>query len=195
MRHNIAIVLNAKTKKEAHKEMYETIDLFRENMHMDTEYESTCLTKEYIEEQYENFKQKYRDLDKDDIKSRLEHSGAKDIEEYIQNVLDMYGWSTLEDYAKERYNIIRFEEDKCIGIYNPRGYIDYVDSILCMKKYKNISTNDIKRYRIAEIVLKDKASIEWNIDKTYKDNKLVLKQALRKDINPNDYLAIVRVHY
>ena len=40
MRQNIAIVLNAKTKKEAHREMYETIDLFREDMHMDTEYES-----------------------------------------------------------------------------------------------------------------------------------------------------------
>ncbi len=195
MRQNIAIVLNAKTKKEAHREMYETIDLFREDMHMDTEYESIYFTKEYIEEQYENFKQKYRDLDKDDIESRLEYSGAKDIEEYIQDVLDMYGWNTLEDYAKERYNIIRFEGNKCIGIYNPRGYIDYVDSILCMKKYKNISTNDIKKYRIAEIVLKDKTSIEWDMDKTYRDNKLILKQTLRKDIEPNNYLAIVRVHY
>ena len=195
MRHNIAIVLNAKSKKEAHKEMYETIDLFRENMHMDTEYESVSIDKEYIKEQYENFKQKYRDLDKDDIKSRLEYSGAKDIEEYIQDVLDMYGWNTLEDYAKERYNIIRFEGDKCIGIYNPRGYIDYVDSVLCMKKYKNIRINRIKKYRIAEVILKNKTSIEWDMDKEYKDNKLILKQALRKDIKPNDYLAIVRVHF
>lgn len=198
MRENICIVLNAKNKKEAFKEMHETIDLFREDYYLDVEYtlDEKYWTKSYFEEEYEERKQEYRDLSPENIEKRLKRSGCKDIEEYIQMIFEkVYKWGTFEDYVKERHNIIRFEGEKCIGLYNPRGYIDYVDHIIALKKYKNISSTDIKKFRIAKLVYKNKNDLDWDSDKDYKTNKMLLHQALRHEAKGDDYIAIVRVHF
>lgn len=207
MRENICIVLNAKNKKDAQRELHDTIDLFREDCHLDTECES-WFTKEMLRSEYEAFKQRYRDLPEDNIQSRLNDWGEcpgrfKDIEEYIEYVLGSYGWETLEKYAT-RYNIVRFEEEKAISIHNPRGYIDYVDSILCLKKYKYLTTKKLKDFGINSLVFKDKTDLIWEcgdfdsaeeLKERYKRNRRKIKQALNREANNNDYIAIVRVHY
>lgn len=196
MRENICIILNSRNKRDALKEMHKTINLFREDHHLDTEFVCNKLfNKKAIEEEYEEFKQKYRDLSEENIERRLIQSGLTNIEEYIDMVLNLYGWETLEKYAKQRYNIIRFEGDDSIGIYNPRGYIDYVDHIVKVKKYKYIKPWEFKKFRISKVVRKDKSDIDWDLDKSYKDNTLILRQDLRRNVKPDDYIAIVRVHY
>lgn len=194
MRHNICIILNAKSKKDAYKEIHETVDLYREDEHMNTEYES-YITKSMLEEEYEDFKQQYRDKKADIIKKRLDHYGFNDIEDYIAYALDLYGWNTLEKYALNRYNIIRFEGDKCIGLYNPRGYIDGFDGILAFNKYKKLTAKKLKNCAIAEVILPDKTDITWDMKKDYKTNKLILKQAINKYATKDTYIAIVRVHF
>lgn len=196
MRENICIILNSKNKKEALKEMHEVINLFREDMHLDTEYICHELfNKKAIEKEYEEYKQQYRDLSEDNKAKRIESEGCNDIEEYIQIVMDIFGWGTLEKYAKSRYNIIRFDGEDSIGVYNPRGYIDYVDHVVKVKKYKYIKPWEFKKFRIAKVIRKDKSDIDWDLDKSYKDNNLILRQDLRKNVKPDDYIAIVRVHY
>lgn len=197
MKQNICIVLNSKNKRDAIKEMYKIIDLFKEDKHLDTECES-WITKSIIEKEYEDFKQEYRNLP--NIQDRLDDWGEhpdkfKDIEEYIAYVLEGYGWSTLEDYSYMNYNIIRFEGEKAIVICNPKGYIDYVDHIISIKKIKYLTNKKIKSFRISELILKDKSVVSEDLNKSYKLNKLILKQALNKYANNNDYIAIVRVHF
>ena len=73
-----------------------------------------------ILQEYEDFKQKYRNLNPRIIERRLVKSGYKDIEEYIQYVLEtIHEWPTLEDYAYDRYKVARFEGNKAIALYNP----------------------------------------------------------------------------
>lgn len=206
MRENICIILNAKNKKDLQSELHDTIDLFREDCHLYTEFES-WFTKDMVQSEYEGIKQRYRDLPQDSIQSRLDDWGEcpgrfKDIEEYITEVLKIYGWETLEKFAYSRFNIIRFEGNKSIGVHNPNGYIDYIDSILCIKKYKYLTNKKLKNFRINSLVFKDKTTLDWtitnNIDElkeNYKSNKLRIKQALNREANNDDYIAIVRVHY
>lgn len=78
--------------------MHEVINLFREDMHLDTEY--TChelFNKKAIEKEYEDYKQEYRDLSEENKTNRIESSGCDDIEEYIQMVMDIFGCGTLEE--------------------------------------------------------------------------------------------------
>ena len=79
------MVLNAKNKKKALKEMHKTINLFREDHYMNTEYtlDERYWTKSYFKQEYEDKKQEYRDLSSENIEKRLKRSGCKDIEEYI----------------------------------------------------------------------------------------------------------------
>lgn len=200
MRMNICVVLNSRNRKEALKELEETIDLFREDKHCNVEVEY-MFPKYYIEKEYEAFKQRYRDLPEENIKSRLNDWGKfpnrfKDIEEYINYVLEAYGWETLAKYARSKYNIIRFEDDgKSICLYNPRGFIDYTQPQRFMRKYKNFSNKEIKDIGIGMLVLKDKSDIDWDLKKHYTDNEMIIKQRLNRDAKNNDYIAFVRVHY
>lgn len=195
MRKNICIVLNSKSRKDVYKELGETLSIYKENENCNTECES-WLTKDILEKEYEDFKQQFRNLNPKSIQNRLESTGCKDIEEYIQYALEnIYNWATLEDYAYNRYNIIRFEEDKTIGLYNPKGYIDYVDSILACGKYKKFTSKDIDRLEISEIILPNETEIKWDFTKDYKSNKLIIKQFINKHIDNNTYIAVARVHF
>lgn len=195
MRQNICIILNSKTKKDAYKELGEVLDLYKEDKNCNTEYE-VLFPKSVFKEEYEQFKQKYRNLNPSKIKHRLETTRCKNIEEYIQYVLEtIYHWGTLEDYVYKRYNIVRFEGDKCIGLYNPIGYIDYVDHVIACHKYKKFKSKDIEDFNIAEVILPDRTDVVWNTDKDCKSNKLIFKQVINRYANKNTYIAVVRVHF
>lgn len=197
MRENICLILNAKNKKDALEEMHQTIDLFREDCNLNTEYEldKRYWTKSYFKKEYENKKQEYRNLSQENINKRLERSGLNNIEEYIDFVFKTFGWNTLEDYVKKVYNVVRFEGEACIGLYNPIGYIDYVDRIITLKKYKNLSSSNMKKHNVAKLVYKNKEYLDWDVNKDYKTNKMLLNQALRREASNNDYIALVRVHF
>lgn len=195
MRKNICIILNSKSKKYARKEVYETLDLYREDKYLNEEYELKYHSKDVIEKEYEEFKQKYRLMSPSTIERALKRTGCKDIEEYIQCALKHYGWETLEKYAYKKYKIIRFDGNKSIGLYNPKGYIDKVEYIMACGKYRKFTAKDIKDLDIAEVILSDKTEIEWDKNKDYKSNKLRIKQAINKYANKNTYIAVARVHF
>lgn len=195
MRENVCIVLNAKNRKDALLELKETLDKFNEDCCKDTEFVAKYVTKSDLEKEYEDYKQQYRDLSEESKRKRIEREGLKDIEEYIQFVMDIFGWGTLEDYVRERYDIIRFDGEKCIGLYNPRGYIDYIDRIYLFKKYKYLKSTEIKKYGLSTIIRKDLDMITEDNNKSYKDNRLRIRQSLRNDAKGDNYIAIVRVHY
>lgn len=194
MRQNICIILNAKSKKEMYKELFDTLDLYREDKHLDVEYE-LCIGKDEFEQEYEDFKQKYRDRNPEAIQKRLERFGFNNIEELIEHSLKIYGWETLENYVLKRYNVIRFEGNKCIGLYNPKGYIDYVDSIIACKKYRKFTAKEIDECDISEVILPNKTEITWDSNKDCKSNELKMKQALNRYATKNTYIAMVRVHF
>lgn len=194
MRQNICIILDSKSRKNIYKELFKTIDLYREDRNCNTEYELHP-TKEMIEKEYEDFKQKYRNTESSIMEKRLKKFGFKDVEEYIKHALKIYKWETFEKYAYNRYNIVRFEGNKCIGLYNPKGYIDFVDSIVACNKYKRFTSKNIKEFDIAEVVLPNKTEVTWDENKDYNSNKLKMKQAINRYANKNTYIAIVRVHF
>lgn len=196
MRENICIILNSKNKNDALKEMNEVIKIFREDCHLDTEYKCHELyNKSELEKDYEGFKQEYRNLPELSLRRRMKAAEVSTVEEYIDFVLKLFNWDTLEKYVKSKYNIVRFEGDTSIGLYNPRGYIDYVDHVIEVKKYKFLKSKDIKKFRLSSVILKDTTDINWDSDKNCKDNSLMLRQVLRRNAKPDDYIAVVRVHF
>ena len=106
-----------------------------------------------------------------------------------------YEWPTLEDYAYDRYKVARFEGNKAIALYNPKGYIDYVEHIITCDKYRKFTSKKIKDFDIAEVILLDKTEIKWDDKINYKSNKLRIKQTINRYATKNTYIAIVRVHF
>ena len=207
MRENILIVLNAKTKKEAMKELLEVVDYIDEDKNKNWIAKGMShLNKEYYIDEYNEIREEYRQhiIEHDLMSKGLFES--TDIEGCIQECLEYSIYETFEAFL-EHNNIVGFNEDEvALFKYNKHGWIDRFEKIKLLKKYKNVKHRSKlnSNYEISTIIDKNKSiyheEVLWDYPKvelkTRAKNKIrKRKELLKRIINNDDYVAVIRVHF
>ena len=165
MRQTIAIILDKNTNEEEfEKIIHEKITPYLENTEVCEYKDEKFYTKESIAEEYQDRINEWRNLSPEKLEKRMKRENCSSVDEYIKFVLRVYGWSTLEEYAKAMHGIIRFEGNASVYMINPNGFIDY---------YHVREINLAKDSNIEELCIEISKIID-------KDNTLIRREKQKK---------------
>lgn len=193
MRETIAIILDKNTNEEEfNKIVHEKITPYLESTEVCEYKDERFYTREAIEEEYQNRINEWRNLSPEKLERRMKKENCSSVDEYIELALRVYGWSTLEEFAKAMHGIIRFEGNASVYMTNPNGFIDYYHiREVNLAKESNIEELCIE---ISEIIDKDNTLIRREKQKDYSKPSQVFTEKLNK-VSPDDYIAVIRAHF